>query len=68
VSTKTSSTSAPILDVPRVQERILLELCDEQIEDIKIEKLPEYSSYFIPFHDSLPDEKLFKTSLAVWAT
>ena len=35
-STRTSSTSTPIPEVPRVQERSLLGLCDEQIEDIKI--------------------------------
>jgi hypothetical protein len=55
-STETSSTSAHILDVPRAQERSCLGLCDEQIEDIKIEKLFESSSYFIPVHD----EKLFE--------
>jgi hypothetical protein len=55
-STETSSTSAHILDVPRAQERSWLGLCDEQIEDIKIEKLFESSSYFIPVHD----EKLFE--------
>jgi hypothetical protein len=59
-STKTSSTSAPIPKVPRVQERSLLGLYGEQIEDIKIEKLPEYSSYFILVHNSLLDEKLFE--------
>jgi hypothetical protein len=59
-STKTSSTSAPFPKVPRAQERSRLGLCDEQIEDIKIEKLLEYSSYFIPVHDSLLVEKLFK--------
>ena len=59
-STETSSTSAPIPEVPRVQKRSRLGLCDEQIEDIKIEKLPEYSSYFIPVQDFLPDEKLFE--------
>jgi hypothetical protein len=58
--TETSSTSALIPKVPRVQERSLLGLCDEQIKDIKIEKLPEYSSYFIPVHDSFLDEKLFE--------
>ena len=55
-STETSSTSAHILDIPRAQERSRLGLCDEQIEDIKIEKLSESSSYFIPVHD----EKLFE--------
>jgi hypothetical protein len=55
-STKTFSTLALIPETPRGQERNLLELPNEQIEDIKIEKLPESSSYFIPFHD----EKLFE--------
>ena len=56
VSTKTFSTLALIPETPRGQERSLLELPIEQIEDIKIEKLPESSSYFIPVHD----EKLFE--------
>jgi hypothetical protein len=55
-STKTFSTLALIPKTPRGQERSLLELPIEQIEDIKIEKLLESSSYFIPVHD----EKLFK--------
>jgi hypothetical protein len=55
-STKTFSTLALIPETPRGQERSLLELPNEQIEDIKIEKLPESSSYFIPVHD----EKLFE--------
>jgi hypothetical protein len=55
-STETSSTSAYIPDIPRAQERSRLGLCDDQIEDIKIKKLPESSSYFIPVHD----EKLFE--------
>jgi hypothetical protein len=55
-STKTFSTLALILETPRGQERSQLELLIEQIEDIKIEKLPESSSYFIPVHD----EKLFE--------
>jgi hypothetical protein len=55
-STKTFSTLSLILETPRGQERNLLELPNEQIEDIKIEKLPESFSYFIPIHD----EKLFK--------
>jgi hypothetical protein len=38
----------------------LLELPNEQIEDIQIEKLLEFSSYFIPVHDSPLDEKLFE--------
>jgi hypothetical protein len=54
--TKTFSTLALIPETPKGQERSLLELPNEQIEDIKIEKLPESSSYFIPVHD----EKLFK--------
>jgi hypothetical protein len=52
-STKTFSTLAIILETPRVQERILFKLPNEQIEDIKIEKLPESSSYFIPVHDEI---------------
>jgi hypothetical protein len=59
-SIEASSTLAPIPEVPRVQERSLLGLCDEQIEDIKIEKLPGYSSYFILVHEFLLDEKLFE--------
>jgi hypothetical protein len=55
-STKRSSTLALIPEIQRVQERILLELPIEQIEDIKIEKLTESFSYFIPAHD----EKLFE--------
>jgi hypothetical protein len=55
-STKTFSTLALILETPRGQERSLLELPNVKIEDIKIEKLPESSSYFIPVHD----EKLFE--------
>jgi hypothetical protein len=55
-STKTFSTLALILETPRGQERSLLELPNEQIADIKIEKLLESSSYFIPVHD----EKLFQ--------
>jgi hypothetical protein len=51
-STETSSTLALIPKIQRVQEIILLELPNEQIEDIKIEKLPEFSSYFIPVHES----------------
>ena len=45
---------------PRGQERSLLELLNEQIEDIKIEELPRFSSYFILVHDSPLDEKLFE--------
>jgi hypothetical protein len=55
-STNTFSTLALIPETPRGQERSLLELPNEQIEDIKIEKLPESSSYFIPVHN----EKLFE--------
>jgi hypothetical protein len=54
-STKTFLTLVLIPETPRGQERSLLELPNEQIEDIKIEKLPE-SSYFIPVHG----EKLFE--------
>jgi hypothetical protein len=59
-STKTFSTLALIPETPRVQERILFKLPNEQIEDIEIEELPVFSSYFIPVHDSLLDEKLFE--------
>jgi hypothetical protein len=55
-STKTFSTLALIPETPSGQERSLLELPNEQIEDIKIEKLPKSSFYFIPVHD----EKLFE--------
>jgi hypothetical protein len=55
-STKTFSTLALIPETPRGHERSLLELPNEQIEDIKIEKLLESSSYFILVHD----EKLFE--------
>jgi hypothetical protein len=55
-STNTFSTLALISETPKGQERSLLELPSEQIEDIKIEKLLESSSYFIPVHD----EKLFE--------
>jgi hypothetical protein len=54
-STKTFSTLVLIPETLRGHERSLLELPNEQIEDIKIKKLPE-SSYFIPVYD----EKLFK--------
>jgi hypothetical protein len=50
-SIKTFSTLALISKTPRGQERSLLELPNEQIEDIKIEKLLESSFYFIPVHD-----------------
>jgi hypothetical protein len=59
-STKTFSALALSPKTPRGQERSLLELPNEQIEDIKIEKLPTFSSYFIPVHDSPLDEKLFE--------
>jgi hypothetical protein len=65
-SIETSSILAPIPKVPRAQERSRLGLRDKQIEDIKIEKLPEYSSYFIPVHDSLLNEKLFEKTQ--WST
>jgi hypothetical protein len=55
-STKTFSTLALIPETLRGQERSLLELPNEQIEDIKIEKLPKSSFYFIPVHD----EKFFE--------
>jgi hypothetical protein len=57
---KEESTLAFIPKTPRDQERSLLELPSEQIEDIKKEKLPENSPYIITIHDSLPDEKLFE--------
>jgi hypothetical protein len=59
-STETSSTLALIPKTPKGQERSLLELPNEQIEGIKIEKLHEFSSYFIPVYESSPDEKLFE--------
>jgi hypothetical protein len=59
-SSETSSTLALIPETPRGQEKNLLELPNEQIEDIKIEKLIEFSSYFITVHDSPLDEKLFE--------
>jgi hypothetical protein len=59
-STETSSTLALIPEIQKVQERSLLEVPNEQIKDIKIEKLPEVSSYIIPVHDSPLDEKLFE--------
>jgi hypothetical protein len=55
-STNTFSTLALIPETPRGQERSPLELPNEQIEDIKIEKLPESYSYFI----SVYDEKFFE--------
>jgi hypothetical protein len=56
-STKTFSTLALIPETPKGQERSLLELPNEQIEDIKIEKLHESSSYFISVHDEKSFEK-----------
>jgi hypothetical protein len=56
-STERFSILALIPETLRGQERSLLELPNEQIEDIKIEKLPKSYSCFIPVHD----EKLFKT-------
>jgi hypothetical protein len=64
-STKTSSTSTPILEVPRAQERSRMRLCDEQIENIEIEKLPKYSSYFIPVYDSLPNGNCLRRLIVV---
>ena len=55
-STKTFSTLALIPETPRGQERSLLELLNVQIKDIKVEKFPVSSSYFIVVHD----EKLFE--------
>jgi hypothetical protein len=48
VSTKASSTSTPIPELPR----------DEKKETIEVEKPLEYSSHVITVHDSLLDEKL----------
>jgi hypothetical protein len=55
-STKTFSTLDLIPKTPRGQERSLLKLPNEQIEDNKIKQLLKSSSYFIPIHD----EKLFE--------
>jgi hypothetical protein len=38
----------------------LLGLLNEQIEDIKVDKLLKYSPHVVIVHDSLLDEKLFK--------
>jgi len=62
VSTKASSTSTPIPELPRDHESSLLGLLDEQTEVIKAEKLFKYSPRNILVHDSLPNEKLFETS------
>ena len=59
-STMTFSTLALIPETSRGQERSLLELPNKQIEDIKIEKIHAFSSYFIPVHDSSLNEKLFE--------
>jgi hypothetical protein len=40
----------------------LLGLLEEQKETIKVENFLLYSPYFIPVHDSLPDEKLFENT------
>jgi hypothetical protein len=45
-STEASSKLALILEIQRVQERILFKLLNEQIEDIKIEKLLEFFFLF----------------------
>jgi hypothetical protein len=49
-------------DLPRAQESLPLGLLEEQKETTKVEKFPEYSPYFIPVHDSIPDEKLFENT------
>jgi hypothetical protein len=49
-------------DLPRGQENRLLGLLEEHKETIEVEKFPEYSPYFTPVHDSLPDEKLFENT------
>ena len=48
VSTKASSTSTPIPELPK----------DEKKETNEVEKPLEYSTHVIPAHDSLLDEKL----------
>jgi len=54
---------APIAyDLPRGQDISLLGLLEEPKETIKVEKFLEYSPYFTPVHDSLPDEKLFENT------
>jgi hypothetical protein len=62
VSTEASSASTPIPELPIGHENSLLELLDEQIEVIKVEKLSKYSPHSISVHDSLPDEKLLENS------
>jgi hypothetical protein len=52
VSIEASSTSNPILELPR----------DEQKETIKVEKPLEYSSHVISVHNSFLDEKLFENT------
>ena len=56
MSIEVSSTLTSITELLRGQESIPLGLLDEQIEAIKVEKLPKYSSHFIPVHDSLLDK------------
>jgi hypothetical protein len=62
VSTEDSSSSTPILKLPRGHENCLLLLLDKQNVVIKAEKLSKYSPYSILVHDSLSDEKLFENS------
>jgi hypothetical protein len=62
VSTKASSASTPIPELPRGHENCLLLLLDEQTMVIKAEKLLKYSPHSILVHDSLPDKKLFENS------
>jgi hypothetical protein len=62
VSTEASSTSTPILELPRDHESSLLGLLDEKTKVIKVEKLSKYSPHSIPIHDSFPNEKLFENS------
>jgi len=74
VSTEAPSSSTLILempyeprafiafDLPRGQESSFLGLLEEQKETIKVENFLVYSPHFIPVHDSLPDEKLFKNT------
>lgn len=62
VSIEASSTSTPILELPRGHENSLLVLLDEQTDIIKVEKLSKYSPHDIPVHDFLPNEKLFENS------
>jgi hypothetical protein len=62
VSIEASSTSTPILELPRGHENSLLLILDEQTVVIKAEKLSKYSPYSILVHDSLSNEKLFENS------